>query len=243
MIRNLQAPNFAAVARKGCFVYAYIRTDGSPYYVGVASHAYRPIKKDHTVGVPADRRRIRIMRSGLTWEQAASWERRYIAHYGRLDIKTGILRNRTEGGEGTCGRMTSKDTKDKIRQKAIGRKVSEATKALKRQQMLGTTKPQETIAKTIIGRNIRTANTYGLDVDRYLSVSPEMRILIVKRVKKGHSGEDLWLPRGIQPITAKFCREKGVDVNKYAAASRKVQCWVRDHFRRGKACPAEFAAA
>ena len=34
----------------------------------------------------------------------------------------------TEGGDGTFGKVVSEETKEKIRQKAIGREVTEATR-------------------------------------------------------------------------------------------------------------------
>ena len=104
-IENLKAPKFKAVAAKGAFVYCYLRTkDLTPYYVGVAAGTdpYRPIGK-HNVAVPKDRKRIQILDSGLTFEEALEIEIFYIAKYGRKDIGTGILRNRTDGGEGRLG--------------------------------------------------------------------------------------------------------------------------------------------
>jgi hypothetical protein len=101
---QLTAPDFKATAAQGCFVYAYIRAeDGSPYYVGIASKAYRPLDRGHNCPVPPDCRRIRILRAGLSKSAAAQWEQTYIARWGRKDKGTGILRNMTDGGDGTWG--------------------------------------------------------------------------------------------------------------------------------------------
>ena len=58
------------------------------------------------------------MKSGLTWEQACEWEVRFIAHFGRKDLKTGILRNRTDGGDGTPGLVRSEEDKERKSQAA-----------------------------------------------------------------------------------------------------------------------------
>ncbi|MEA5392127.1 hypothetical protein VB738_12745 [Cyanobium gracile UHCC 0139] len=95
---RLRRHDFYAVARRGSFVYCYLRPDGSPYYVGLASYGFRPVHpKSHACGVPADQRLIRVLRSGLTPEQAGEWERRYIARWGRRR-DGGILENHLAGG-------------------------------------------------------------------------------------------------------------------------------------------------
>lgn len=53
-------------------------------------------------------------------------EKYWISFYKSNDREIGY--NMTEGGDGTFGRSHSEETKDKIRQKALGRKVSEDTK-------------------------------------------------------------------------------------------------------------------
>lgn len=116
---NLQPVDFADVVRHGNFVYCYLRLDGSPYYVGIASTSHRPTTKHRTsrggVQVPRDRARIRIMRSGLTREEACKWEMFYIKHYGRKHIGTGILRNQTDGGDnGGLGYRHSEEWKKRI---------------------------------------------------------------------------------------------------------------------------------
>ena len=127
---NLQPVDFKVVAAKGAFVYCHLRADGSPYYIGIADQGRwkRPFEK-HTVGVP--RRwpeRIRVMRSGLTYEEAQRWEMRYIAHYGRKDLDTGTLRNSTDGGEGNLN--PSKETRYAIGSARRGVAMAESTKAL-----------------------------------------------------------------------------------------------------------------
>jgi len=123
------------------YVYMYLREDGTPYYVGKGKGNRAYEKHGPTFQVPP-RERINIVLQNLTEKQAFSNEIDFIAWYGRLDINTGILENRTHGGEGSSGfrhtdewkeklktdsifvtnnpgKNKSKETKEKIRQKSI----------------------------------------------------------------------------------------------------------------------------
>jgi hypothetical protein len=92
------------------YVYQYLREKdspngkaGTPYYVGKGCG--NRIYARHSVPVPKDNTRIIIMADNLDENMAFQMEIDTIKKFGRIDTGTGILRNRTDGGEGSSGRV------------------------------------------------------------------------------------------------------------------------------------------
>ena len=108
------------------YVYAYLREDGTPYYIGKGK-GDRAYSKRRTFKIPP-KERIIIVLQNLTEEQAFSNEKDFIAWYGRKDNNTGILRNLTDGGEGVSGHIHSEETRKKQSELAMGRTFSTKTR-------------------------------------------------------------------------------------------------------------------
>jgi hypothetical protein len=104
------------------YTYAYLREDGTPYYIGKGKGNRAFYGKRQGFRAPKDRTRILILKKNLTEEEALRHEIYMIAVYGRKDLGTGILWNFTDGGEGTSGRVVSEETKQKQSQAMRGRK-------------------------------------------------------------------------------------------------------------------------
>ena len=115
----------------GSYIYAYLREDGTPYYIGKGKDDRAWVQhRKHSGGVhtPKNNARIVIQEANLTEIGALALERRMIKWYGRKDNSvTGILHNRTDGGEGVENPST--DTRKKISMGNLGQKRTAEHKA------------------------------------------------------------------------------------------------------------------
>jgi hypothetical protein len=110
---NNTAPNLRAVMvnPNRFYTYVYLREDRTPYYIGKGSgnrineNKGRPCKK------PKDKSRVIFLKKNLLEEEAFKHEKYMIAVFGRKDLRTGILHNKTDGGEGCSGFKQSEETK------------------------------------------------------------------------------------------------------------------------------------
>jgi hypothetical protein len=95
------------------YTYAYLREDGTPYYIGKGKNRRAFDRKKHTVFVPS-KDRIIFLKQNLTEEQSIKHEIYMIAVFGRKDLGTGILHNKTNGGDGCSGYSHSEKHKKRM---------------------------------------------------------------------------------------------------------------------------------
>jgi len=240
-LSQLKPVDFSATAELGCFVYCYLRADGSPYYVGVATRGDRPLDvRGRNAPPPRDLVKIRVLRSGLSREQAIFWERFYIAHYGRKDIGTGILRNLTAGGDGIT--EASAKTKEKISAANLRRAKENPESFLKSEQWR---------------RSVRRANTssdvavrYGFSFEEWLSLPKAEKTNIRTRhyaaqrraQRLGDAAAEL---RGRAARTAYtdavMAERHEISAEQWAALDRSAKSRVHARYRLGHRGAALFA--
>ena len=119
-------------------MYAYLREDGTPWYIGKGTKGrawyHAPKECIHT---PKDYSRVVILESGLSNVGACSIERRMIRWYGRMDTGPGILRNKTDGGDGATGAKFSSIHKANLSAAQRGKKQTDATRKKRSEKLKG----------------------------------------------------------------------------------------------------------
>jgi hypothetical protein len=118
-----------------CFVmalvYQHIRKDNNKvFYIGIGVEEKRAFSKEArnpmwwNIVNKADYI-VEVIHDSITWEEACILEKFYIKKYGRKDNGTGILSNMTDGGDGVIGLVFTNETRFKLSQSRLGKKLSE----------------------------------------------------------------------------------------------------------------------
>jgi hypothetical protein len=220
------------------YTYAYLREDRTPYYIGKGkgNRAYKRTRKE--LKSPKDKSRILILKQNLTEEEAFKHEIYMIAVFGRKDLGTGILYNRTNGGEGSSGALRSEELRkkisssmkgrtftkehlDKISKKLKGRKVSEDHKKKNSEKLKGRKLSEETkkkMSESRIGRIVTEKTKQKIrekalgkakNVKEYLLISPEGTEYIVNTGLKKFCNQQL-----ISYSSIEWCLRNGNEKSK-----------------------------
>ena len=90
------------------YVYQYLRKDMTPYYIGKGKN--NRLYEAHSVPIPPRKRIVKVAEN-LSEKEAFDLEIELIKFYGRKDLGTGILHNRTDGGDGRSGSIFPEERK------------------------------------------------------------------------------------------------------------------------------------
>jgi hypothetical protein len=124
------------------YTYAYLREDKTPYYIGKGK-GNRIYLKRKNINPPKDKRRIIYLKQNLTEEEAFKHEIYMISIFGRKDLGTGILYNKTNGGEGTSGYSHTEETKHKMSVPQSEKTKEKISKTLKGRKKLPLSEEQK----------------------------------------------------------------------------------------------------
>lgn len=163
------------------YTYAYLREDGTPYYIGKGSGkrkfvAHKGRKGSIVIGLPPEDR-ILVLKENLTEEEAFKHEIYMIGVFGRKDNHTGILRNQSNGGEGSSGHKKSEEWKKNQSEYLKKNNPMHNKEALERMRKSQTGKKQ---SKDTIEKRKETILKNG-----GVKLTPEQR----KKISEGNKGK------------------------------------------------------
>jgi hypothetical protein len=187
------------------YTYAYLREDGTPYYVGKGKGS-RVYQKHSKIPVPP-KNRIIFLKQNLTEEEAFKHEKYMISVLGRKDLGTGILRNLTDGGEGSSGVIMSDDHKSKISKKLKNRVFT-----LKHRKNLSDAQKGKKLTKEHkekIIKNLKVPLLYWYEI-----ISPTNEIFIVDNLRQFCLENDLHTSHMYSVCNKKFNHHKNWKVVK-----------------------------
>ena len=180
------------------YCYVYKREDGTPYYIGKGKDN-RVYFEHKRIRPPKDRNNIFFACEGISEIEAFEMEIALISLLGRKDLGTGILRNKTDGGDGSSGLVRSEETRQKISVSLTGKPKSEET----RRRMSETRKNQPPSEET--RKKLRETKKGNNNASKLTDVQ---RLEIVQRRKNGESTSKLATEFGVtQPTIYNCCKQ------------------------------------
>lgn len=111
------------------YTYAYLREDGTPYYIGKGSGFRMYDDRGKACFKPIDKKRIIVLKYFDLEFNAFKHEIYMISVFGRKDLGTGILHNRTDGGDGSCNRIVTEEIRKRISESQRGKKLTNEHKS------------------------------------------------------------------------------------------------------------------
>jgi hypothetical protein len=177
---------------KEYYTYAYLREDKTPYYIGKGKG--RRIYQ--TIGKPCNKPpkdKIIFLKQNLTEEEAFKHEIYMISVFGRKDLGTGILHNRSDGGEGSSN--PSEETRKKMSEAKKGKKHSEETRKKHSENCRGsknhfygkyhTEETKEKLKEINIGKNLSEETKLKISKSGVGRILSEETIKNISEAKKG----------------------------------------------------------
>ena len=153
------------------YLYRHIRLDKNEvFYIGIADdNGYKRSmskysRNKHWLSVVSKTDyEVEIVLDGLTKQEACEKEIEFITLYGRRDLKSGTLVNKTGGGEGSLKRVWTKEQIESVTIKNKNKIVSEKTKQKIKDSHVGMkgkshTEKSKQIMMENNGRNITVLN-------------------------------------------------------------------------------------
>lgn len=148
------------------YVYIHSKDDDTPVYVGIGKRAnfrraFMKSGRNEIWNRLLEKYPLKssVIYSSLTHGEACEIEKTLIQHFGRINLNTGTLSNLTDGGEGNCNTVFSKERIEKIRKANTGKKHKpETIEKFKKRRLTEVTKEKIRQNKTGLKASEATRN-------------------------------------------------------------------------------------